>query len=276
MINLVYSQNSNNNGPGKVVINLKKGLELLNINYTENNFKIDAPSIFLQEHPVMYEKNLSMDLVGPNICVLPVDNKIIFEQNYKKCIVPSQWVYNKYKTWIDSLKLSIWPVGIDVDEFIPNDKKTIDFLIYFKRRSIEELQHCCNVLNENGLTYMIVSYGQYEEKQFKNILDKCKYAIIIDNCESQGIAIQEIMSCNLPLLVWDVELWQDRGIKYTVEATSIPYFDETCGLSFKNKILFEKILIDFLNKVTNFNPRNYILSNFTLQKQALNLMKEFI
>ena len=35
-------------------------------------------------------------------------------------------------------------------------------------------------------------------------------------------------------------------------------------------------LVDFLNKVTNFNPKNYILSNFTLQKQALNLMKEFI
>ena len=235
MINLVYSENLNNNGPGKVVINLKKGLELLNINYTENNFKIDTPSIFLQEHTKMYEKNLSMDLVGPNICVLPIDNKLILEQNYKKCIVPSQWIYNKYSKWIDDLKLLIWPVGIDVDKFIPNDKKTIDFLIYFKRRSIEDLNYCCNLLDIKGLTYKIVAYGFYTEEQFKNILDECKYAIIIDGAESQGIAIQEIMSCNLPLLVWDIELWRDRGDKYTVEATSIPYFNETCGLSFKNK-----------------------------------------
>ena len=83
MINLIFSQYENKNGPGKVAINTVKGLQEIGIPFTVNSDN-QFPSVFLQDHPYMHVKNLAGDLVGPNICVLPPDNRVIMEQKYKK------------------------------------------------------------------------------------------------------------------------------------------------------------------------------------------------
>ena len=47
---------------------------------------------------------------------------------------------------------------------------------------------------------------RYDENEFLNYIKTCKYGIVLDAHESQGFAIQEMLSCNLPLLVWGVTL----------------------------------------------------------------------
>jgi hypothetical protein len=63
MINLVFSQYENKNGPGKVAINTIKGMQLLGIPFTVNSDN-SFPSVFLQENPHMRSKNLSKDLLA--------------------------------------------------------------------------------------------------------------------------------------------------------------------------------------------------------------------
>jgi len=166
--------------------------------------------------------------------------------------------------WIPKNKIKIWPVGIDTDIFLDKSQseKEYDFLIYFKRRSVDELNFVIEQLNIMNKNYIIIEYGKYNESQFIDAISKSKYGIVIDSCESQGIAIQEMMSCNLPLLVWNIEHWEDRGIEHKCNATSIPYWNSSCGEFFFN---FNHIREKFNLLINNsYNTRDYILKNLTI------------
>ena len=46
-------------------------------------------------------------------------------------------------------------------------------------------------------------------------MQKAKYGIILDAHESQGFAIEEALSCNVPLLVWNTKFMsQEYGSRY--------------------------------------------------------------
>jgi len=277
MINIFYTYQSN--GPGKVVKNLKKGLDIIGHKYSENNNILNNNdfNIFLQIHPLIKTSAIKNSIIGPNVCVLPIDNAIVLNQEYKKIIVPSEWIKNKYKKWISEDKIEIWSVGIDTDFFSDKSKKDKEFdcLIYFKRRDESELKFIECFLKEKKQTYKIIRYGNYNELDFIDTISKSKYGIVIDSCESQGIAIQEMMSCNLPLLVWDVKFWNDRGEENKFEATSIPLFNEQCGLFFYEKEELKNKWNDFMLNLNFYNPRNYILENLTLEKKTKELIKIF-
>ena len=277
MLNIYYKYTTN--GPGKVVNNLKKGLDLLGEKYQEN---ISHPTqeekgLFLQDDD-QFESYIPDNLIiGPNICTLPIDNTFVMRKQYKKIIVPSEWVKNLYIRWIPEHKIAIWPVGIDTDLF--SDKKScdksIDCLIYFKRRHSEELQFLIQMLIDMEQSYCVMEYGNYSESEFVKNIERCKYGIVLDKPESQGIAIQEMMSCNLPLFVMDCTEWGDRGKDLSCEATSVPYWNSECGMrviesedtksNFKNFILIKD----------NYNPREFILQNLSLEKQARELLNLF-
>ena len=90
--------------------------------------------------------------------------------------------------------------------------------------------------------------------------------IVISGTESQGIAIQEMLSCNLPLLVWDVKDWQDRGLPHSCPATSIPYWDALCGEYFLDLNELENTYERFMSG--EYEPRKFILENLSLNSQA--------
>lgn len=102
-----------------------------------------------------------------------------------------------------------------------------------------------------------------------------KYCFVINGTESQGIALEELMSCNVPLFVWDVNSWNDIGEQYKSPATSVPYWSNTCGEKFLNEEELNIKFDEFLKNIDSYNPRNYILENLNLKKQALELIKIF-
>ena len=83
---------------------------------------------------------------------------------------------------------------------------------------------------------------------------------------------------NVPIFAWDQGLWLDPNrFEWTdpiVPATSIPFFNENCGMSFTDYLDFEKNIALFWDKVTKseFQPRNYILENLTLKKSAQKML----
>jgi hypothetical protein len=206
-----------------------------------------------------------------------MDNEFVMSQNYKKIIVPSEWVKDLYNKWIPSEKIIVWPVGIDTDYFSDKSKddKFFDCLIYYKRRSYDELNFVKNLLREFNQNFDIVEYGSYSEIGFLEKLSRSRYVFVLDSCESQGIAIQEIMSSNIPLFVWDMEFWEDRGREYKIEATSVPFWDDVCGIKEKNKdFVFIEQRLDYKNMI-QFNKPNsdkkYSKKDFRDLKAALNV-----
>ena len=97
-----------------------------------------------------------------------------------------------------------------------------------------------------------------------------KYGIILDAHESQGFAIEEALSCDVPLLVWNVtSMNQEEGSNYlNIPATSIPYWDERCGEYFYNKDQFEKTYNKFINKLNTYKPREFVIENLSVKKCA--------
>ena len=190
------------------------------------------------------------------------------KQEYKKIITPSKWVFDLYTNYIDKSKIEILPIGINYNKFDDYSKleKTIDCLLYFKNRSDTELNFIINKLNELKQSYEILRYGNYSEEQFIKLLQKSKYSIVLNNTESQGIAVEEIMSCNLPLFVIDKTIWEYKNAKCS--ATSVPYWSDECGFKIDNLNDFSKNFNHFLIHLNNYKPRNYILEKLKLEVQA--------
>ena len=128
-------------------------------------------------------------------------------------------------------------------------------------------------LTKNNQSFEVIRYGDYQEEQFVDTLKRCKYCILINKCESQGIAVQEIMSCNLPILVLDYTLWDDRGDDFKIDATSVPYWDDTCGSRVTNLEEFENNFTSFINNLKNYNPREFILENLNINKSTNQLIE---
>jgi len=87
--------------------------------------------------------------------------------------------------------------------------------------------------------------------------------------ESQGFAYQEILSMDKPCFVIDKNIWDYYGEKFAVSASSVPYFDTTCGVVSTDIIKFES----FYSKLNEYTPRKYVLNNLTLVKQAEEYIK---
>lgn len=271
-IQIYASQNQR--GPGKVINNLLAGLNKLHVNYTFNQPPIPGTKkVSLSRHNVM-NTHLRDLYIGPNICVLPIDNPMVMGQQYKKFIVNSNWTYDAYNKWLPKEKLAIWAVGIDTDLFSDKSEheKTNDCLIYLKNRPKEQLEHVKKFLEERGQTYQVIQYGHYKEAQFIKTIENSRYSIVIDNCESQGIALEEMMSCNIPLLVWDVQFWFDRGEALKVHASSVPYWDSRCGEKFYTVDELEETYNIFIENLETYKPREYVIENFTLERGAQSLL----
>ena len=275
---LFFENESRVGGPSKLISNLKKGLDLIGQPYECNPSQIDSESrvLFTQNHPLLNFSDLTNVIIGPNICVMPIDSKMVMEQKYKKIITPSKWVADLYKKWIDQSKIIIWPVGIDTDLFrdVSEDKKEYDCLIYTKNRTPEQLEFTMKMMSEFNQTFNVIRYGSYNENMFLDSISKSRYCFMLDDTESQGIATQEILSSNLPMFTWDVNYWNHKGEEYMVPATSVPYWDSSCGekITGINENEIKELFSEFLSRQSFYNPRNYIIENLSLKKQTKDLL----
>lgn len=280
MINLWYNEQAYPpgviRGPVKVLDNTIMALEDLNIPFSLNNEKYKYNWI-LHWDPKFYLPLKSKDkvLVGPQIWLFD-DNCSLLEET-DTIICPSQWVYDfsYLKMNISADRLLIWPCPIYTPSIVYNENPPIDCLIYHKNRSEEDLYRVVNFLNDNGISFIKLNYGNYSQQEFKDVLSSVKFCCIIDNTESQGIAIQEMMSCNKPLFVWDCSIWEHMGEQYAVPATSVPYWSDKCGKKFINSEDLESSFEEFADNFGAYNPAEFVEDNLSPQKSIDIILDHF-
>ena len=214
-------------------------------------------------------------IFGPHFSVFPnykLEN-IKNDNNNCKYIQPSKWVCQLWNNVNTILPVETFPFPVDISTFKPISTNRNKVFIYFKRRKLEELTLIINFLKSKKIEFHIFDYvKRYEEKQYIKYLQESKYGIILDAHESQGFAIEEALSCNVPLLVWNVRsMNQETGVNYpNIPATSIPYWDNRCGEYFYIRENLEKIFNKFINNINSYNPREFILETLTTQKCSIN------
>jgi glycosyltransferase involved in cell wall biosynthesis len=271
-VNLHFSSTSR--GPGRVVENLARGL-------VENGWNVYANDIprlgtyqgCLQMVPAI--NSLGRDsLMGPNLFVVPSEWGD-FCQRFNRFIVPSEWVKNKYAEYreLSHASVDVWPVGIDTELWTKsssNEKPKV--LVYFKSREQSELDSITQKLENLSVDFRVLKYGSYEEKDLYESCIECNCCILLTGTESQGIAYMQILSMGLPIYAVNKSKFDYFG-RYKdapIEATSVPYFDKSCG--FVDDHFIEENFLRFLSSLSSFDPGSYIRDRFTIKRCA----KEYI
>ncbi len=264
----------------------KIGIEMIldNLNYDYKYGGIeDIPNydiIYLPAHPIDTSIYPNKKFIfGPHFSVFP-DNKLLKinnNNNNSVYIQPSEWVVDLWKKANEYLPVKQLPFPVDVDKFSINENKNINkVFVYFKSRHPSELNYVLEFLKSMNIEYKVFDYKKrYDESEYLNYLQECKYGIVVDAHESQGFAIEEALSCNVPLLVWGVQyMSQEYGGNYlNIPCTTIAYWNNQCGEVFYNSNELEVTFNTFINKIEEYEPRKYILENLSLEKCRDNFIK---
>jgi hypothetical protein len=276
-------------GQRLVFLNLRAGLDRLGISYRVNDYRYakrnPAALASVVGKPYVLGRMACKNpiLFGASIYSHPVDDPNLLDRlPVKKVLVPGEWMKlmcNPY--WRDAV--AAWPVGIDTERWSPTspEKKDIDVLLYDKVRWKHDefdaslIGPIRSAIRRRGLSFVELRYGSYHEDDFHAALGRCRSMIFLCEHETQGIAYQQALSCDVPILAWDRGgYWEDPAYfphKVTFQpVTSVPYWDDRCGGKFKDTAAFPEAWTSFWEDVQaqRFRPRDYISENLTLERCA--------
>lgn len=288
---IIRGVRSQRSGMQSVVRNFLIGLNQRRVNYSYNRpFFTIGKSRKVISFGLGINGVKGLSRLNPVIAAIgfpyPVElPELCHEYNIKKYLQHSNWTLDLARSagLYDNDIFEIWPAGIDTDEWRPlatAGGKKIDVLIYNKihwdKPDMEKslVQPIRDFLGLNHHSFAEVAYGSYSREDFKKQLSLAKVMIFLSAHESQGLAYQECMSSDVPVIAWDPGFWLDPvRYKYNrpvVPATSVPYFDERCGVKFQDfkefvakfQTFFENVLL------SRFSPRDFVLENLSLTKST--------
>ncbi len=189
-------------------------------------------------------------------------------------IQPSQWYVDYFAPYSGKEKTVPWFVGLDVKEFpdVSKEPKSLDVLIYDKIRWFRDervdtvLKRLTRLLDAQGKTYKILRYGQHHHSDFYATLRVAKSMAFLCEHETQGLAYQEALASNVPVFAWDDEVIVDPHMLKPpgLKVSSVPYFDDRCGVRFKLNDM-ETAFDAFWSKLPTYRPRDYVAENLSLE-----------
>lgn len=195
-----------------------------------------------------------------------------------KYLQHSEWANNVYEPFYGD-RCAVWPVGIDTEAWSPQTTpKEFDILIYDKiywdradreRDLLGPIEQC---LSRHGMRVARIRYGEYQPGAYRALLLRSRAMLFFSGHESQGLAYQECLASNVPVLAWD-QGWCLDPNRFQwgtpeIPASSVPYFDARCGEKFRSAAEFEAQLDRFLERLRRdeFRPRDFILEHLTVER----------
>lgn len=239
-------------GQMRVFLNLVAGLDRLGVPYRTNDYRYvrahPGDLVCLVGKPHLLEK-FGQDtplMFGTSIYNHPIDDEMLpTHHTIRQILVPSAWVQRMFsQTWPGLV--TAWPVGIDTDRWTPapTRAKDIDVVFYDKifrnrvRHEAAVIDPLLDELRRRGLVVEHLSYGSYVEEQLHDLSRRAKSMVYLSRHETQGIALQQMLSAGVPAFAWDPGgEWPSleyllRGIHFG-PVTSVPYWDDCCGVRFE-------------------------------------------
>lgn len=267
------------------ILNCKK-IDFTIIDWVDDFYKIDIScfdAVYSPCDPIDISIYPNTKFIfGPHFSVFPEKNQMdIIEGNTNVVYIqPSEWAAN---AWINNplckdINIQPFAFGVDTKKFTPI-KPIIErekVFIYFKHRNPLDLQLIETFLTIKNYDFRIFSYkNRYSEQDYLEYLQNSKFGIWVGGHESQGFALEEALSSNVPLLVWSVQsMKQEYGSSYDdIPATTIPYWHERCGEYFYNPTEIQDKFDTFISKIDTYKPREYIVENLSIEKCEQNLIK---
>lgn len=277
-------------GQERVFLNLCAGLDRIGVRYSVNRYRqaLADPGmpvgIVGKAHVLDLKPWRNPILFGASIMSHPLEDPDLLRRkpNIRRILVPGEWMRAMCAPhWGDLAR--VWPVGIDTRLWAPPAAASgeFDVLLYDKvrwehdRYQAELIDPIQAHLRRRGLRVASIRYGFYKEEDFAALLSKCRSMVFLCEHETQGIAYQQALSCGVPILAWDRGgCWQDPqyypGRVRFGPVSSVPYWDDRCGLKFAGAPDFGNAFDRFWADAEAglYRPRDYILENLTLEHCA--------
>jgi hypothetical protein len=273
-------------GQMRVFLNLCAGLDRLGVRYRVNDYRYikrqPQELACIVGKPVVLDKLrwLNPILFGASVYSHPLEDPTLLSRlPVRKILVPGEWMRQMWEPYFGAA-VQVWPVGIDTHLWRPRPEipKPFDVMLYDKVRWDHEayetslLAPIRAALEQRGLRVVELRYGYYREEHFHMLLQQCRAMVFLCEHETQGIAYQQALASGIPLFAWDRGgFWQDPSfypdkVRYA-PVSSVPYWDERCGMKFEHAQSFASQLGTFWAMVEEdrFSPREYILENLTLE-----------
>lgn len=175
-------------------------------------------------------------------------------------------------------RISFWYAGVDETYWKPttrlSEKRSKKALLYFKTDGdvAERAKRC---LQECGYEVLPISYGSYQPQQFKQLLEEALFAVFISRSESQGIALAEAWSMDVPVFAWNPKTPFDwDGFRWT-DVSSCPYMNPMVGSDWQKIVQLKEQIHSFENDRSQFQPRRWVLLHMT-DKTSIEQLMELI
>lgn len=196
---------------------------------------------------------------------------------------PSPWFASYYEPF-NRGETQVLSVGIDTDHWpdwsqAPKDN---DVLVYDKIRWGRDtlvhdvLERQLAHLRARGLSFHVLRYGEHHVSAFRAWLKRSRTMVFLCEHETQGLAYQEAMSTNVPVLAWDEGKLVDPDMaqRSDVNVSSVPYFDARCGDRFSLPDM-EAAFDAFWAARSHFAPRAYVKDTLSLERCGQNYLRMY-
>jgi hypothetical protein len=219
-------------------------------------------------------------VLGPGLYDHPtLAPELMRDERFRFYLVSSEWMRRMFAPFYGDACV-LWFAGIDAEKWPDRrgERKDIDVLVYDKirwereRYEPELLEPVLASLARRGLRTESVRYKEYDHAVYRELLGRSRAVLFLCEHETQGIAYQEALASNVPVLAWDNGFWLDPNrAKYEPEpvpASSVPYFSPECGERFRDAGEFEAALDRFWANLDRYEPRRYVTRELSLERSA--------
>jgi glycosyltransferase involved in cell wall biosynthesis len=183
-----------------------------------------------------------------------------------RLIVPSEWVLTLYRADAPELlpKIRLCPCGVDTEYWMPSPGRNTDrVVVYWKSGSEAFCEQVEHVVAGLGWQPVRVRYGQYEADSYRQLLDRSAIGVFLSSFETQGLALAEAWSMDVPTVVWDPRgpaEWDGRSFQ---AGSSCPFLTATTGRTWRTIDELAPVLRDALQKRSEFRPREWVSLHMT-------------
>jgi hypothetical protein len=219
-------------------------------------------------------------LLGPSLYDHPMLRPgLMADARFRNYLVLAPWTYDMFRPiYGDACRQ--WYAGIDTDEWrdASSHAKDIDFLIYDKIRwdhekfAAELLHPIQEALVGREFRIETIRYKSHDHLTYRRLLERSRAMVFLCEHETQGLAYQEALASNVPVLAWDNGYWLDplwRKVSAApIPASSVPFFSTDCGERFADMRGFEPALSRFLERLPSLRPRDYVAEHLSMKQSA--------
>ena len=185
-------------------------------------------------------------------------------------IVPSEWTIDFYRD-VPALvgKSRVCPCGVDAEIWKPAGRAKEDCAVVYWKSGDERFCEAVEaIVRKCGLEPLRFrskhgEHGIFEPAAYREALDRAVVGVFLSTFETQGIALAEAWSMDVPTVVWDPQgegEWRGRTFR---SKSSAPYLTPLTGVTFRTIDDLEPALNRALAGRQDFQPRAWVLEHMT-------------